>query len=187
MDSCSPDPKTDPFRPDVSASTEAQVVDISALQEEVRSLYATWARNLLLYAKTFLSDEGAAQDAVQEAFLRYFLYRSEGGGVLNPKAWLFKVLRNFMLDCSKDAFRKNRVDLKEALLQPDLREDPHRSMENKEIYHNIVTQLTFRELDCIRLRIEGFNYEEIADMINIAKGTVGAILTRAIQKIQKGL
>lgn len=187
MDSCSPDHKTDPFGPDVPASSEAQVADISALQEEVCSLYATWARNLLFYAKSFLSDEGAAQDAVQEAFLRYFLYRSEGGGVVNPKAWLFKVLRNFMLDFSKDAFRKNRVDLKEALMRPDLRQDPHRAMESKEIYHNIVTQLTFRELDCIRLRIEGFNYEEIADMMNVAKGTVGALVTRAIQKIQKGL
>jgi RNA polymerase sigma-70 factor (ECF subfamily) len=44
-----------------------------------------------------------------------------------------------------------------------------------------------RELDCVRLRVEGLNYDEIAEVLNMRQGTVGATLARAHKKIRRVL
>jgi RNA polymerase sigma-70 factor, ECF subfamily len=157
----------------------------TSLEEEVLDLYSLWAGNLLRYARTLSADLQISQDALQETFLRYFLNRSEGRLILNPKAWLFKVLRNFLLDYQKDAYQKNKVDLERASLHPDRRPNQQVDLENQEIFLQVIAQLSLRELECIRLRIEGFDYSEIAELMGIRKGTVGALIARAIQKIQK--
>jgi len=45
--------------------------------------------------------------------------------------------------------------------------------------------LTPRELDCLRLRVEGFSYGQIADRLGIRAGTVGALLPRVYAKLRQ--
>lgn len=157
----------------------------TVLKEEVFELYSTLSRQLLSYARTFGSESEGAQDAVQEAFLRYFIYRSTGAEVLNKKAWLYKVLRNFLLDRGKESYSRNKVDLEEIAHWPDQGQNPEKSLQDKEKYHRLLQALSPRELECLRLKAEGFDYQEMADLMNIRIGTVGALLARALQKIQK--
>ncbi len=55
-----------------------------------------------------------AQDALQEVFLRFFIARSSGQDIQNGKSWLYRVLRNYLLDRVKEAAFKNRASLEEA-------------------------------------------------------------------------
>jgi len=48
----------------------------------------------------------------------------------------------------------------------------------------ILSRLTPRELDCLRLRVEGFSYQEIAQALGIRPGTVGALLPRVYSKLR---
>ena len=41
-----------------------------------------------------------------------------------------------------------------------------------------------RELDCLLLRAEGLEYEEIAETMGVRSGTVGALLSRAQHKLR---
>ena len=127
-----------------------------------------------------------AQDALQEVFLRYFIARTSGQVVQNRKAWLYRVLRNYVLDRVKEATFKNRVSLEEAETVPDL-SDPEQEYLRAFTRKQILEVLAPRELECLQLRAEGFDYKEIAQILNVRSGTVGATLARALNKIRKTL
>jgi DNA-binding CsgD family transcriptional regulator len=45
--------------------------------------------------------------------------------------------------------------------------------------------LSPRELECFRLRAEGLRYQEIAEVMVLRAGTVGALLARVQRKIRE--
>ena len=62
---------------------------------------------LFRYAAVTVRNREGAQDAVQEVFLRYFIARSQGQKIQNRRAWLYRVLRNYLLDSLKSSsFKK---------------------------------------------------------------------------------
>ena len=84
------------------------------IDQEVIDHYAHHGPSLLRYAIAIAGDGGHAQDALQETFLRYFVARSEDRQIANPKAWLFRVLRNYILDTLKAPHRRNEVAIERA-------------------------------------------------------------------------
>jgi DNA-directed RNA polymerase specialized sigma24 family protein len=42
-------------------------------------------------------------------------------------------------------------------------------------------------MECVRLRTEDLSYDEIAGVLGVRAGTVGALLTRAHDKIRKAV
>jgi RNA polymerase sigma-70 factor, ECF subfamily len=55
------------------------------------------------YVRHRLGDEAAAQDIVQEVFLKAMSRENALCGVDNPRAWLFQVARNAMIDRARTA------------------------------------------------------------------------------------
>lgn len=157
------------------------------IDQEVIEHYAHHGPSLLRYAIAIIGDGSHAQDAVQEAFLRYFVARSEDRPITNPRAWLFRVLRNYVLDTLKAPHRQNEVAMERAKNSPESAADPERQYHHAEMAREASRLLAPRELDCVRLRIEGLNYDEIADVLNMRQGTVGATLARAHSKIRRVL
>jgi RNA polymerase sigma-70 factor (ECF subfamily) len=153
------------------------------LATEVASLYQAHAPELLRYAGTLLSDRDAARDAVQEAFLRYFLERRYGREIDNPRAWLYQVLRNYGLDHLNTFAVKNQVTSSSLDHLPAQEHNPEQILQGSEITRELQATLTARESDCLRLRIQGLSYAEIARALGVRSGTVGALLTRAHRKV----
>jgi RNA polymerase sigma-70 factor (ECF subfamily) len=140
---------------------------------------------MLRYAFGVSGNREAAQDAVQEAFLRYFIARSGGQEIRHPKAWLFRVLRNHALDQRK-AGSRNEIGLESLRNSPGRELDPESGYSRAEFMRRTLQDaLSPRELECVRLRAEGLRYEEIADVLRLRPGTVGALLTRAHKKIRQ--
>jgi len=82
----------------------------AGIEREIGDLYATEAAGMLRYALSVAGNNETAQDGVQEAFLRFFVVRTAGQEIRNPTAWLFRVLRNHVLDQLK-AGARNQVGL----------------------------------------------------------------------------
>jgi len=97
------------------------------------------------------------------------------------------VLRNRLLDVRKRAGFSSTVSMDTAVHQPDRRPDPEAEFRAAELLNNLSTPLTMREAECVRLRVEGLRYEEIAGVMGIRPGTVGALLARALKKLRKVL
>ncbi|MCI0420670.1 MAG: RNA polymerase sigma factor [Acidobacteria bacterium] len=126
------------------------------------------------------------QILLQEVFLRYFIARSSGQEIQNGKAWLYRVLKNYLLDRVKEAAYKNKASLEEAETIPDIT-DPEQEYLRAFTRKRILEVLAPRELECLQLRAEGFDYKEIAQILRVRSGTVGATLARALNKIRKAL
>jgi RNA polymerase sigma-70 factor (ECF subfamily) len=151
---------------------------------EVAALYASHAPSLLRYASTLVGDSNGGQDAIQEIFLRYFVARTEGRQFDNPKAWLFRVLRNHVLDALKSSSAKNEIAI-EGIDNSSDRNDPELHYHRAEMVRVISNLLAPREFECVRLRAEGLRYEEIAEILDLRLGTVGATLARAHKKVRR--
>ncbi len=151
------------------------------------ALYTSHAPSLLRYASTLAGDSSGGQDAIQEIFLRYFVARTEGQQFDNPKAWLFRVLRNHLLDNLKSSRVKNEVAMEGIDDSSDGQNDPELHYHRIEMVRTISSLLAPRELECVRLRAEGLRYEEIAEILDLRQGTVGATLARAHKKVRRAM
>ncbi|HLK46732.1 MAG TPA: sigma-70 family RNA polymerase sigma factor [Bryobacteraceae bacterium] len=154
------------------------------LDEEIVRLYEEHATALSRYAASFAQNQEGARDAVQEVFLRYFIERRYGRIIGNPRAWLYHVLRNYMLDCHRRVNNREVIDENLDHL-PSGQQNPERILQSSEIARELKSVLSEREFECLRLRAEGLDYAEICDVMGIRIGTVGALLSRVQKKIRR--
>ena len=170
---------------DQTASSADASSPAHEVASEVAQAYEKHAGALRGYAVLMARGRECAEDAVQEVFLRYFVTLSQGRGVLDAKVWLFRVMHNYLLDSLRSVWVKKVVPLTQARQTIDSRQNPEASYNNAELAELFLGLLTPRELECVRLRNEGFSYEEIADILSIHPGTVAALLSRGHKKIRK--
>jgi RNA polymerase sigma-70 factor, ECF subfamily len=148
-------------------------------------LYRATFEGLFRYAVAISRNRDVAEDAVQECFLRYIVARKDGQSIDNAKAWLYRVLRNLLLDLNKKAGPDSSFSLEVVRRQADPQQEPEAVYRGAELKAHLASVLTARELECMQLRIEGLRYDEIAQVLQIRPGTVGALLGRALKKAQK--
>lgn len=155
------------------------------LDREITEIYRGHADGLLRYAAGLSSRNEASRDAVQEAFLRYFIERRYGRAIGNSRAWLHQVVRNYLLDRLKSAAAQCEVAIVDLERLPARQRNPEDLVRQAETAHKFASVLTRRELECVELRGEGLSYEEIARAMAVTPGTVGATLTHAHEKLRE--
>jgi RNA polymerase sigma-70 factor (ECF subfamily) len=156
----------------------------AAVCDEMARLYNDHALVLCRYGLLLAGSREAAQDAVHEAFLRYYHARGAGQQIPNPKPWLFRVLRNHILDQRRAQQSRREIGLENLSQAPDGAPDPESLCWRSELSRSLAAALAPRERECFRLRAEGLRYAEIAEILGIRSGTVGALLARAHQKLR---
>ena len=67
----------------------------------------------------------------------------------------------------------------------DIRQDVEAGYQKNESYQSALSILSPRERECVQLRLEGFGYNEIADILRIRPGTVAALLARGLKKLRQ--
>jgi RNA polymerase sigma-70 factor (ECF subfamily) len=160
-----------------------------AALEHLDSLYG--------YALILTRDQTAAEDLVQETYLRAVRAFGQLMANSNLKGWLFVIMRNAWLN----QLRHNRsgprfVELDDeelgfVHLNDRLSEDPHvvylRKLEREQIRVAIADlPELYREIIVLR-DLEGFSYQEIATMLECPAGTVMSRLGRARAKLRRAL
>ncbi|HEY9141188.1 MAG TPA: sigma-70 family RNA polymerase sigma factor [Bryobacteraceae bacterium] len=159
----------------------------TGIEQEIVDLYEREAGGILRYAGVLADNREMAHDALQEAFFRFFLCRSAGQHIRSPKGWLFRVARNYILD-QKRAGSRHEVGIESLRNLPCPTRVPEADGRVSELLRGLLQiGLSPREMDCVRLRMEDLGYEEIAGVLGLRAGTVGALLTRAHDKIRKAV
>ena len=143
-------------------------------------------------AKWLLRNEEDAKDVVQAAYLRAF--KSFGGfHGSNGRAWLLTIVRN----TSYTLLKKNRaVDLTTAFDEEihasgDESASPSTILEHAEDAERVTKAMDelpaeFRDILVLRHQ-EGLSYKEIAEIAQLAPGTVMSRLARARAKLREYL
>lgn len=142
-----------------------------------------------------------AEDLVQEAILLAFRHFAQFQAGTNIKAWLFRILTNTFINSYRKKSREpERVDLpdvedfyflSQAARNNELGEDPETQVLNKFLHEDIMAAIDrlpeeFRMVVVLNA-VEGFAYQEIAEILNIPIGTVRSRLFRGRKLLQKYL
>jgi RNA polymerase sigma factor (sigma-70 family) len=156
----------------------------SELEREVVAVYEQCSAELLAYGSSMTGNADSALDAVQETFLRYIVERRHGRRIESPRAWLYRVLRHYLLDRFDAASVRREVATEDLTDVPDGRHDPESLLQQAQMAEEVTLALTPREMECLRLRASGLSYAEIAGQLGIQAGTVSALLTRVHKKLR---
>lgn len=143
--------------------------------------------------------EADANDLVQDAFLKAFRFIDSYEVGTNPKAWLFKILKNaFINKYRKEKKQPNKVNFDDVISRQDDEHSPYSTYEDlrTEMFDSMMGDEVTIAIDSLQVDsrtvillsdIEGFTYEEISKIVNIPIGTVRSRLFRARNTLKKRL
>ena len=157
-----------------------------SLEQELDALFHEHGESLLRYAMNATADLDFAQEAVQEVFLQYAEFRQSESAPPSGIVWLLRSMRGIIAKNVRNHDRRE-VTLLRRLEMPDPAPSPESEALVNEARKLIERLAAPRELECFLLRCEGLSYQEIATIMDISIGTVGATLARAVRKLELAL
>ena len=183
------------FRPRLafSAARDARAAEEDRARQ-FRELVLPHLDGAYNFARYLTRDATAAEDIVQDAFLRAFkafpTYRGARHDIRAPKAWLFAIVRNCFLTWAGSRSTRDEVLLDDSALAniPDLeQETPEAALirrRDAEAIRAVIENLPepFRETLVLR-EMEELSYREIAALTAAPIGTVMSRLARARQML----
>jgi RNA polymerase sigma-70 factor (ECF subfamily) len=152
-------------------------------EDELLTLVLSDADRLKRFALHLCGDPAGAEDLVQEGFLRALASRGQLRDPGRALPWLFSILRRVFLDDHRRA--EHRVSLLEA--EATSAEPPIGNLEEEMLSRAIsdevasaLAALPEEWRTCILLcDVDGFSYEEIAQVVDCPVGTVRSRIARA--------
>lgn len=157
----------------ISVETEAFIV----------TLFRTEGRSLVRLARLFVDDRDAAEDLVQEAFLRLARHAQSIESRDRAPAYL----RSIVLNLARDHNRRGLVSIRHqppAGRDIDVGSDPGDRLVRSEDHLRVleaVRRLPTRQRDCVTLRyFEEYSIEQIATTLGISTNSVKTHLQRAL-------
>jgi RNA polymerase sigma-70 factor, ECF subfamily len=147
-------------------------------------LYREYYQMLYLYCKRMTSQGGAAEELVQESFIKAWQalpkFRTESGFY----TWLRTIASRLIIDrfrLKQEKIWQNSTSLDEAELNHQLLQtSAETSQSHKADLDKVISFLPEgARAVLVMYEIEGYKHKEIAEMLNIAEGTSKAQLARA--------
>lgn len=156
-------------------------------QEAFLKSYDEHADAIYRYCFFRVFDQDRAQDMVQETYLRTWEYLSRGNEIRNPKAFLYRIARNLIIDQSR---KKHEISLDELT---DQGFDP--GVDNTERVDDIldarpiashIQQLEPLYREAVTLRyINELKPQEIAEILDESENVISVRVNRGINMLRK--
>lgn len=136
-----------------------------------------------MYALRLVDDAVIAEDMVQDAFMKAWIYIEKGGEIDNFTAFMYRTLRNVCL-----SYLRDKRDMLGEEYIPDVEEDDiDTSFRDAEIWKAIDSlPEKCREIFLMSKR-DGLTNEEIAEELEISVKTVKNQMTKAFQRLREAL
>jgi RNA polymerase sigma factor (sigma-70 family) len=159
-------------------------------EELVVRLFHAEGRALVRLARLFVDDRDAAEDIVQEAFLRL----ARHAGRIDATERAAPYLRSIVLNLARDHNRRGLVSLRhhaaqgrEVDVRPDVADRLVRSEDHARVLE-AVRRLPARQRDCITLRFfEELSIDGIASTLGLSVNSVKTHLQRAMAALDRTL
>jgi RNA polymerase sigma factor (sigma-70 family) len=158
--------------------------------ETIEQVFAALESPLLLYARKLLGDLNAAEDVVQDAFMKLHAQFQQ---VRTPQAWLYRTVHNLAIDHQRRAskvilFEPTTREGEDTFNNPsDSQPMPDEQIARWEgigLVRLAVETLDVRSRDLVKLRFnEDLSYKEISDRTGLTVGHVGYLLHHALKAI----
>ena len=165
--------------------------------EDKKNLVKEWFKKLekplMIYAFQIVHDREEAQDLVQDAFLRFFKQEDK---ILEPKAWLYKTLRNLSISFLRKDGRLQRTTDGDQLDFLDSMNRPVESilvknLEKDEALNRVrhaISLLPKESAKIIQLKFDQQkSYNEISQITGLSVSNVGYKLHHIIKDLSQAL
>ena len=154
--------------------------------------------SLYNFAYRLVGNEADAEDLVQDTYVEAFRHAGQLRNLARCRAWLFRILRNRRV--SRERMRRARPELiilgggldaadasmaSEAL--PQLERAVVARLTRPAILHALATLPEDMRTALLLCDLEGFTYEEIADIMQCPIGTVRSRIARARAQLMRHL
>jgi RNA polymerase sigma-70 factor, ECF subfamily len=170
------------------ASDEAVMAVVCARDDDVAfsELVRRWRKRLHLTCFRLTGNRDDADDAVQEAFVKAFLARSQFRGQATFATWFWRIAVNVAHDVRRR--RSPHVELLEAhSVVGD--SDPVEAVittERRESVLEALRQLTDTQRTVVVLRhYEQMKFREIAEVLDVPTGTVASRMAEALNRLSQ--
>jgi RNA polymerase sigma factor (sigma-70 family) len=152
----------------------------------LRQVFDAEESPLLRYAHGLVGQRETAEDLVQEAFLRLHEHWDD---VTNPRAWLFRSIRNLALNHLRDHKRETTLETGREWQSPS--PDPEQVLGKQEAIGTLqllVAELHEDDRTIISLKYhEGLKYDQISQRTGLSVGNVGYKLHHALKNLADSL
>lgn len=151
-------------------------------EQQYNTAVRAYTKNIFRFVYKSLRDKEATEDLVQDCFLKLWQNR-ENVLVEKIKPWLFTTAHNAMINYIKLESRKTTLDHARNL---SVQEKAH--FDIKEILEKSLNELPPVQKSIVLLRdLEGYNYAEIGDVLQLSEAQVKVYLFRARKKVRDTL
>jgi RNA polymerase sigma-70 factor, ECF subfamily len=167
--------------------TLAAPADVASSSDAFRVFYRAHAGPLLAYAKHLTGDRMAAEDALQETFLRAW---RELPRLLSddrsPRAWLRQVLRRIVIDAARARHRQTRL-VEDTLRDPGT-DGGYDTLLDRELITGAMDKLSplHREI-LVEVYLRDRSADHVAASLGVPVGTVRSRLHYALDAIRRQL
>jgi RNA polymerase sigma-70 factor (ECF subfamily) len=165
--------------------TDSEVLTRSSSRDAVvGELFDEHGTGIYRLALTMLHDVGAAEDVVQETFLKLIAHVDRGGSLPNARGWLYTVAAHACRDRQRALARwlpwLAERDTRSANDAPD-------AADGADAVLAAIRRLPGRDRLLVALRAQGLSYREIAEAAQIRPASVGQSLARALARLEQQL
>ena len=149
-------------------------------------------QKLYRFAFHLLGNEEDARDITQDALLKVWQQKERMTELQNMEAWCMRIVRNLALDKLKSRKYRRSEELDRAGEVPvTTTKDPHEAAAQQDVMnrvHQLMGALPEKYRTIMQLRdIEGYAYQEIADILEIDLNDVKVNLHRARKTVREQL
>ncbi|MEE9374335.1 MAG: RNA polymerase sigma-70 factor [Saprospiraceae bacterium] len=156
-------------------------------EENFKSLFQQYYTPLCNYANSFVKNWDSSKDIVQSTFLKVWKNWSSFEGALSQKNYLFRAVKNTLIDYVK---KEKRMDVlkngnKSLFISTEKELDSFIIM--SEIMISLDKLKPKNRQIFILHKLEGLTYPEIAKFLGVSERTVEDNMARAIKALRKDL
>ena len=160
-------------------------VEIIPGRPSLAALFASEESGLLRYAMGLVRRRTVAEELVQETFLRIHQVWSE---VENPKAWVYRTVRNLALNHLRDNSKETALDEESAAHEASLPVEVLGRDEAIGTVRVLLAEMSAEDRDLIRLKYhEELRYEDISKRTGLSVGNVGYRLHHVLKGLADSL
>jgi len=170
-------------------------------RDAFRQLVQRHQRRAFAIAIGVVRDEDDAREIVQEAFLRVHKALDKFEGSSSFFTWLYRIVKNLSIDFMRKPARREAELFDDPKVADDAEAfpfvskvdgaDPLDGVRRKEIAARIQAALDdlppYHRSVIIMREVEGMSYQQMAEAMEVSKGTIMSRLYHARQKLQKAL
>ncbi|NLI36035.1 MAG: sigma-70 family RNA polymerase sigma factor [Bacteroidales bacterium] len=157
-------------------------------EKKLKELMNKYYSQLCVVSVQYTDSLEISEDIVQDVFVRFWEENKLLSVETNPKAYLFRSIRN----ASIDYIRKNNyrvfTDIEEAnLISEEEISEEELSLQYERLYR-MIGQLSQQERAVLNaIVVENKRYKEVAEEMNISVNTVKTYFARALRTLRKEL